>query len=244
MHRVRISLPKNQAVSYSYLDILHDSLVNAWVAAGVSPKEVIGAAARSWHFGVLGWRGKDRNFAHTLVVGTPDEKLSKVLSDIRPEEIRHARALTEEAVDFSAANIENDPAPVAPGQKHLGVLMLSPLAVSIPKTSRNGRKWHQSFMDFDASEAISTRLSRLARRKVEIRVWPDTLYLRTHPRHDVLVRMKRLANGKEAFVIGMRSPLVLEANEEDLTLAWHTGIGEKNRNGFGCIGAVEKGVGR
>jgi CRISPR-associated endoribonuclease Cas6 len=244
MQRVRIILPKNQSASYVYLDILHDAIVNAWVAAGAGAEEVVGPTARLWHFGALGWRGKNVNYVHTLVVGTPDKQLAKILSCIRTEEIKHVRAFTGEAVDFSAANIEDDPAPVVSRQRHMGVLMLSPLAVSIPASSRNGRKWHRFLTDFDAGEAISARLSRIAHRKVQINIWPDSLYLRIHPRHDVLVRLKKLANGKEAFVIGMKSPLVIEANEKDLELAWYAGIGEKNRSGFGCIGAVEKGVGR
>lgn len=244
MHRVRITLPKNHAASYEFLDILHDALVNAWVSAGAAPEKIVGPAAHLWHFGALGWRSRQCNFVHTLVVGTPDEELARFLGRIRQEEIRQARAVTGEAVDFSAADIHVDPSPVVPGQTHLGVLMLSPLAVSIPIASRNGRKWQKCLTDFDVGQAVSMRLSRLAQRKVQIRIWPDTLYLRSHPQHDVLVRIKKKTNGKEAFLIGMKCPLVMEASEQDLELAWYAGIGEKNRSGFGCIGAVEKGVGR
>ncbi len=51
-------------------------------------------------------------------------------------------------------------------------------------------------------------------------------------------------SGKTVFVIGMNAPLVLSGSEEDLRFAWYTGIGEKTRNGFGCIGLAEQGVGR
>lgn len=244
MKRIRITQPKNQSLTYQYKDILHDALVNGWIAAGAKPEEVVGSRARPWHFGALGWRRRKENAVHTLIVGTADQHLSKILTNIQPGNIKQVRALTEEAVDFSAANIEDDPAPVIRGQKHLGALMLSPLVVSIPLSSRNGRKWQTCLTDFDASAAVSTRLTRIMGRKVNIQVLPDTLYLRSRPRHDVLVRLKKLANGKEVFVLGMKMPLVLEANEEDLALAWYAGIGEKNRNGFGCIGSVDRGVGR
>ena len=244
MKRVRITQPKNQSLTYRYGDVLHDALVNGWIAAGAKPEEVVGPNARPWHFGALGWRRRQESAVHTLTIGTADQHLSKILTNIRPEDIKQVRALTEEAVDFSAANVENDPAPVIRGQKYLGALMLSPLVVSIPLLSRNGRKWQACLTDFDASAAISTRLTRITGRRVDIRVLPDTLYLRSRSRHDVLVRLKKLANGKEVFVIGMKMPLVLEADEEDLALAWYAGIGEKNRNGFGCIGSVDRGVGR
>ena len=244
MKRIRITQPKNQSLTYLYKDILHDALVNAWILAGAEPEEVVGPNARPWHFGALGWRRRQENAVHTLVVGTYDQHLSNILTNIRPEDIQQARALTGEAVDFSAAKVEDDPAPVIWGQKHLGALMLSPLVVSVPLSSRNGRKWQTCLTDFDASAAISARLTRLTGRKVNIRVLPDTLYLRSRSRHDVLVRLKKLVNGKEVYVIGMKMPLVLEANEEDLALAWYAGIGEKNRNGFGCIGSVDRGVGR
>lgn len=244
MNRKRITLPKKQVAVYRYYDIVHDALANALIAAGATPEAVVGCHAKPWHYGVLGYRRKNENAAHTLIVGTPDPHLSKILDHIRTEDICQARALTGETIDFSTATIEDDPAPVIPGQKHLGLLMLSPLAVSAPLSSRNGHKWQRCLTDFDPAAAINGRLSRLAKRKVNIHLWPDTLYLRTHPRHDVLVRLKKLSNGKEAFVIGMKMPLVMEASEEDLALAWYAGIGEKNRCGFGCIGAVDRGVGR
>lgn len=244
MHRIRIQTPKQCAEPYHYLDILHDALVNAWVAAGASPESVVGFDAKPWHFGALGWRGRDCNFVHTLVVGSPDPDLAEILKQVRTEEIRHVRALTGEAVDFSKASVEDDPAPIAPGQNQMGALMLSPLAVSAPKAQRNGRKWLTDLSGFPVGEAISARLSRLAGRPVQIRAWPDSLYLRTHPKHHVLVRTRRDKNGRESFVIGMKSPLVLEGSSRDLELAWCAGLGEKNRMGFGCIGTAERGVGR
>lgn len=96
----------------------------------------------------------------------------------------------------------------------------------------------------DLAAAVNARLSRLAGRSVNLQVEPDSLYLRANPRHSVLVSLKRKPNGRHAFVIGMSAPLVLAGSEADLRLAWYAGIGEKTRNGFGCIGLLERGVGR
>jgi CRISPR/Cas system endoribonuclease Cas6 (RAMP superfamily) len=38
--------------------------------------------------------------------------------------------------------------------------------------------------------------------------------------------------------------LVLTGSDDDLRFAWYAGIGEKTRNGFGCMGLAEQGLGR
>ncbi|EFK07879.1 putative CRISPR-associated endoribonuclease Cas6 [delta proteobacterium NaphS2] len=242
MYRVRITLPKRKSVDYRNLDILHDALVNAWVAAGAPAKTVVGPNAGMWHFAALGWRQNGGNRVHTLVVGTPDLQLGVWLSDMNPSDIRYARAATGEAVDFSAADVEMDPDPVAPGLTSLGVVMLSPLVVSRKESGK--RRWASSIDEVDLTSAVSTRLSRMAERSVRIKAAPDRLYVRCNPKHDTLIPLKQFPDGRKSFVIGMRVPLVLQGPEEDLRLAWYGGIGEKNRFGFGCIGLAEKGVGR
>ena len=241
MNRIRIVLPKGRAAEYRYQDILHDSLVNGLTAAGLPAESLIGPSAGLWHFAALGWRNRDVCRVHTLVAGAADPRIAEALEKLRPEDVAHARARTGETVDFSGAEMEPDPDPVAPGQNALGVVLLSPLAIS----RRNGsRRWHTDMTEADMGAAISARLTRLAGRPVNLRAEPDRLYLRTRPRHDALVPIKQLKNGNRAFVIGMRAPLVLVGEPEDLRLAWYGGVGEKNRNGFGCIGLAERGIGR
>lgn len=75
-------------------------------------------------------------------------------------------------------------------------------------------------------------------------VQPDSLYLRANPHHSVLVSTKQSKEGRAAFVIGLQGPLVLAGRREDRLLAWYAGLGEKTRNGFGCIGLADEGVGR
>ncbi|MCF8142440.1 MAG: CRISPR-associated protein Cas6 [Deltaproteobacteria bacterium] len=242
MHRVRITLPKRKSVDYRNIDTLHDALVNAWTAGGAPAEAVVGPNAGMWHFAALGWRQKEGNKVHTLVVGSPDPQLGTWLSEMDPADIRHARAATGEAVDFSAAEVRIDPDPIAPGLTSLGVVMLSPLAVSRKENSK--RQWVSHVNEVDLSSAVSARLSRVADRPVQLKVEPDRLYVRCNQKHDSLIPLKEFADGRKSFVIGMRVPLVLQGAEEDLRLAWYAGIGEKNRFGFGCIGLVEKGVGR
>lgn len=258
MLRIRATLPKNASkdkqILYRYEDILHDALVNAWIAAGADKTEVTNDKhnyrALSWNFAALGWHNEQGNRAHSLVVSTANPLLAEILPNLKAEYIRYARALTLESVDFSAAEISVEPDPIAPGQNALGVVMLSPLAVrdyrsSLPSTSSgSGKRWHTDLSKVDLSSVVNTRLSKIAGREVKLNVQLDSLYLRCNPKHSTLVPLKHMKNGKTAFVIGMNAPLVLQGSEEDLRLAWYAGIGEKTRNGFGCVGLAERGIGR
>jgi CRISPR-associated endoribonuclease Cas6 len=243
MLRLRIILPKKAKLHYKYLDILHDAIVNAWIAAGAEKEQILDRSALPWNFAALGGQGKQGKMVHTLVVSTPDASLAKILRHLNPEEIRYARASTIENVNFADAQISIVDDPFIPNQNALGVLMLSPLAIS-DKTVSKGKRWHKHLGQFDLSAAINHRLSRLAERDIKLQVQPDSLYLRCNPDHSVLVPMKLMRNGKKVFVLGMTAPLVLTGSEDDLRFAWYAGLGEKTRNGFGCIGLAEQGVGR
>ena len=242
MHRIRLRLPEGQTASYSYQDILHDALINAWMAAGASIEQVLGTQARPWTFAALGWRRSNQGLAHSLVVATPDAALARFLRCFDPACVRYARASTAELVDFGRAELIPEPDPIPPQWGALGVLMLSPLAIS-DADSRERKRWHHHLDKVDLSPALSRRLAKLAGRSVQLQIQADPLYLRANPRHDVLVKLKQTPKGP-AFVIGMKAPLVLAGSEEDLRLAWYAGLGEKTRNGFGCIGLLEQGVRR
>jgi CRISPR-associated endoribonuclease Cas6 len=244
MYRIRLSLPRGQEAIYRHLDLLHDALVEAWSAAGASSEAVVGRQARPWNFAALGGHRGSGNLLHTLIVSTPDRELATHLKRFDPARVRYGRAHTAEAVDFARATILPDPDPVAPGQTALGVVMLSPLAISREARKDSGHRWHNNVDDFDLSAAVNKRLSRMAGRTTAVTLHPDRLYLRIQLRHDTLVPIKQTRDGKTAFVIGMLLPLVLQGPEEDLRFAWYAGIGEKNRNGFGAIGIAEKGIGR
>ena len=241
MHRIRLRLPRGQAAPYRYQDLLHDALINAWLAAGATIEQVLGAQARPWTFAAIGGRRKDYGVVHTLVVSTPDAELARCLRCFDSSQVRYARASTAELVDFSQAEMIPELDPVPPHQGALGVLMLSPLAVS--DLGNANRRWHNHLNQVDLSPALSQRLSRLAGRQVQLQIQADPLYLRANPHHDVLVKLKQTPKGP-AFVIGMKAPLVLAGREEDLRLAWYAGLGEKTRNGFGCIGLLERGIRR
>jgi len=240
--RIRVSLPKKGEAYYNYLDILHDAIVNAWIAAGAQKEQILDMSALPWNFAALGRQGKENKMAHTLIVSTPDATLAKILLRLNPEEIHYARASTVEVVNFAEAEITIEDDPIMPNQNALGVLMLSPLAIS-DKSSKS-KRWHKYLDQVDLNAAINHRLSRLAGRNIKLKIQVDSLYLRCNPEHSVLVPIKLIRNGKTVFVIGMNAPLILTGSENDLRFAWYAGLGEKTRNGFGCMGLAEQGVGR
>ncbi len=242
MNRIRLSLPRGQRAQFRHQDLVHDAIVNALTTAGAKPEEVIGASAEPWTFATLGFhRGHDGE-VHGLVVSTPSPLLAPVLSELKPGAVRYARAATGELFDFSAATCYAESAPLCDDPGMLGVLTLSPIAISDP--SARPKRWFTSFDQCDLSAAANARLSKIAGRPVSLRVQPDSLYLRAKPTHSVLVSTKRMKNGSSAFVLAMHAPLVLAGSRADLLLAWYAGLGEKTRNGFGCIGLAERGVGR
>ncbi len=241
MYRIRICLPRGQQMTYRHLDILHDALIQGWEAAGIAADHVIGHRARPWNFAALGYTRQRISHVHTLVVTTPDAELAKGLANLKVASIQYARASTAEMVDFSAAAIIPDDDPIVPGLTCLSVLMLSPLALRIPGKQR---RWLQQLNGIDLAAAINPRLSRLAGRDITLRIQADALYLRANPRHSVLVSLKQNPSGQPGFVIGLSAPLILAGSEDDLRWAWYAGLGEKNRNGFGCIGRLEQGAGR
>ncbi|WP_026199389.1 CRISPR-associated endoribonuclease Cas6 [Lamprocystis purpurea] len=242
MFRVRLGLPKGRHAVYRHLDLVHDALVNALTAAGAASDQVVGHGALPWNFAALGHHRKHEGVVHSLVVSTPSTTLAQVLGRIDPATLRYARAATGELVDFADAELIPEPPPLLTEQAVLGVLTLSPIAISDP--SKPGKRWHTRLDACDLSAAVNARLSRLAGRRVTLNIQPDSLYLRANPRHSVLVSTKSDKAGRSAFVIGMEAPLVLAGSREDVLFAWYAGIGEKTRNGFGCIGLAEAGVGR
>ncbi|OQY54130.1 MAG: CRISPR-associated protein Cas6 [Candidatus Parabeggiatoa sp. nov. 2] len=261
MRRIRLQLSKKDNIHYKYLDILHDALVNAWRKAGATSEQITGMNALPWNFAALGGQNKRGKMVHTLIVSTPDATLAKILRCLNPADIRYTRASTVEHVDFAGAQITIEDDPILPNQNALGVLMLSPLAIrqrqgkisppspkEEPPPFRKGGQgriyWHTHLGECDLSAAINHRLSRIAGRDIQLQVQPDNLYIRCNPDHSVLVPIKQMRQGKNAFVIGMSAPLVLMGCENDLRFAWYAGLGEKTRNGFGCIGLAEQGVGR
>ncbi len=242
MHRIRLRLPKGRWANYRHLDLVHDAIVNALITANAEPEQVIGARAHPWTFAALGFHRGHEGQVHSVVISTPSPLLAPVLATLDPDALRYARASTGELFDLSGATVTSEPPPMLDEQAVLGVLTLSPIAISDRSAPR--KRWHSHLDKVDLSAAVNARLSRIAERQVSLSIQPDSLYLRANPRHSVLVSTKRMKNGRSAFVIAMQAPLVLAGSRVDVLLAWYAGLGEKTRNGFGCIGPVDEGVGR
>jgi CRISPR-associated endoribonuclease Cas6 len=242
MLRIKIQLPQYQRQRYSHYDLLHDALINALVATGANPEQLIGVNAKPWTFAALGRADKEFRYVHSLIISTPDKELASFLAKINPADIKKTRGYSQEKIDFSTAQVSIETDPIPPVQGIMTMLLLSPLLIQ--DRNKKGKQWYTNFNDIDLSSAINHRLSRLAQREITLMAQADPLYLRANPNHTTCITVKKFANGKRCFVLGMQAPLVLAGSEEDLRFAWYAGVGQKNRNGFGCLGLLEQGVGR
>ena len=236
--RVRLTAPRWNRIRFRYLDSLHGALVNAWTACGATSENVVGHGAKNWSFGAVGTATSQGFLLKSLVVGA-EGPLEPTLARLLPETIRK-ESVNGDKIDLSAwdKSADNFPLIAGPGSTAtLSAIMLSPLAIS---TRGKKDRWHQDLSRampvLDA--AINTRLSRLTGRNVNLHVEPDRLYLRANPRHSVVVPTRTTHPRKTVFVVGMLCPLTLSGSLQDLRSAWRLGIGEKNRNGFGCIGSI------
>lgn len=130
MHRLRLHLPSGRWATYRHLDLVHDALVNALIAAGAQPEQVIGAQALPWTFAPLGFHHHHEGKVHTLVVSTPSSALAPILAALDPGTLRYARTMTGELFDFTAATVDIAAPPMLTAQAVLGVLTLSPIAIT------------------------------------------------------------------------------------------------------------------
>jgi len=246
MLRIRLQLSKSEPLQqYDHYDLIHDALINAWIAAGADSSEVIGHQAKPWTFAPLGWHRGHTGVAHGLVVSTADAGLARILSRLDPAQVVKRR-WDAAGINFAAARVRIEPDPILPQQTQLGCLMLSPLVLQDETHTGKGKRWHHNLSGLgeNLSRIINRKLSFMAGRDVQLHLFPDSLYLRANPQHSVLVSLKTCKDGRKSFVIGMQAPLLLEGSEDDLRLAWYAGIGQKTRSGFGCLGILVQGVGR
>lgn len=241
MLRIRIHLPRElPALTYSHQDLIHDAIINGLEQAGCDTAYLIGRNAGLWTFAPLGWHRGHTGFVHTLIISTADKDIAQALTRLKPESITQRR-WNEESINFAGAHLSIEPDPLFPNQTQLACLLLSPLVLQ--QNNQDKRKqWCSDLGELDLSEIISRKLSAKAGRPIQLSIQPDALYLKANPKHSVLVNLKQFSNRQQSFVIGMQAPLVLQGNEEDLRFAWYAGIGEKVRNGFGCLGLFEQGV--
>lgn len=240
MLRIKLFLPHpTPAQTYSHQDLLHDALINGLEASGCDPTHLMGMNAKLWTFAPLGWHRGHTGYVHTLIVSTTEPVIARALTRLKPETITQRR-WNGEFINFAGAHLSIEPDPLLPQQTQLACLLLSPLVLQ--ESKQNNKRWCKDLSILNLSEIISRKLSAKAKRDIQLKVLPDSLYLKAYPEHSVLVQLKKFKNNNQSFVIGMQAPLLLEGSEEDLRFAWYAGIGEKTRNGFGCLGLVEQGL--
>lgn len=233
--RVIFSSPTGDCVNFRFLDSLHGTIINAWTAAGASPDSVIGMNSENWSFGAVGYATRRGFRLKSLVIGV-EGQLEPFLNILEAASL-FKRSMNGDTVDLTSWKKSYETFPLIPQSKdvcELPATMLSPLAISV--RGQKGR-WYQSYSELGTQlqDAVNYRLSRLTGRTTSLTLEPDQLYLRANPTHSTLVHTRAVRGGRDAFVIGMRFPMIIRGPVEDIKSAWSLGIGEKNRYGFGCI---------
>lgn len=227
------------AQTYTHQDLIHDAIINGLETAGCDAASLMGINARPWTFAPLGWHQGHQGFVHSLVISTSAPDIARALTRLKPETITQRR-WNGETLSFAGAQLSIEPDPLFPNQTQLACLLLSPLVLQ--NKQGTDKQWCKDLRDLDLGEIISRKLSAKAGRPIQLTIQLDALYLRVNPKHSVLVNLKHFPNGHKSFVIGMQAPLLIQGSEDDLRFAWYAGIGEKTRNGFGCLGLLEEGV--
>lgn len=239
MLRIRLTLPRPLTQTYTHQDLIHDAIINGLETAGCNASDLMGLNARFWTFAPIGWHNGHQGFVHSLIISTSDLDIARALTRLKPETLTQRR-WNGETLSFAGAQLTIEPDPIFPQQTQLAGLLLSPLVLQTKQGT--GKQWCKDLNNLDLSEIISRKLSAKAGRLIQLTIQPDSLYLRANPKHSVLVNLKHFPNGQKSFVIGMQVPLLIQGREDDLRFAWYAGIGEKTRNGFGCLGLLEEGV--
>ena len=237
--RIRLTAPRGGAIRFRFLDSVHGAIVRAWCTAGARTDEVVGSTASTWSYGAVGTATGRDVIMTSLVVGAEGHRLTELLSRLQPSSV-HKESSNGDTLDLSQWSMRSDPLPVigdSDGIADLPVIMLSPLVIS-SKVERGKWETDLNALGDRLAPAVNARLSRLTDRAVNLTITPDRLYLRANPRHSTLVCTRAVPGRNPAYVLGTRCPMTLRGRVEDLALAWSLGIGEKNRYGFGCIGAA------
>ncbi len=237
--RVIFSAPEKTFATFRFLDSLHGAIINAWAAAGIPADSVIGYNSKNWSFGAVG-RATSKGFVLRSVVIGVENGLESALSALEADSLRK-HSINGDIINLSSWIKSYEIFPIIGQSKKtyaLPATMISPLALSV--RGKKGR-WHQKYSEVGSQlqEAVNYRLSRLTGRITKLILEPDSLYLRANPRHSHLVHTRAVRDGRDAFVIGMKFPMIIRGSVEDLQSAWNLGIGEKNRYGFGCIRYVQ-----
>ena len=230
MHRLLI-IPQHK-VHFRYLDSVHAALVEGLVHAGVPGDLVVGQTAHPWTFACCGWsrRGGLRTLSR-LLVSSASDRVSRTFGNLDPGRIRKVSA-NGDVINLEAARMRPDIHIPAPGTRELCVVFPGRFALTRPKSGRSATEYACSTTDTDFPVALKAGLDRRAGRSLDLEVAIDSLTLTTEGRA-VPVALRK-SGERRILIPAFDMPLTLRGNPDDLTWAFHAGLGAKTRQGFGC----------
>jgi CRISPR-associated endoribonuclease Cas6 len=113
---------------------------------------------------------------------------------------------------------------------------LTPVIIpnSPQKKKETGQRYIGNISEVDLSKYFSDRASKLADRKVDLKVTVDEFYLKSTNGKGETVDIKGGRDHSRA--VGFRFPFLLSGKAEDLKFVWYSGLGARTRMGAGIFG--------
>ena len=230
MHRVLIIPPRK--VNFRYLDSVQAALVEGLVHAGVPGDVLVGHTAHPWTFACFGWtrRGGLRTLSGILVSSASD-RISAALGKLDPARIRKTSS-NGDVISLDGACVRPDTHVPVANTRELCVVFPGRFALTRPKTTRSATEFARSTTYTDFSAALKAGLDRRAKRTLDLDVAIDPLTLATEDRA-VPVALRKTGD-RRILIPAFNMPVTLRGNPDDLSWAFHAGLGAKTRQGFGC----------
>jgi CRISPR-associated endoribonuclease Cas6 len=232
MFRIQIMLGKTRQ-TYRYLDSVHGALINGLTATGISFDKLAGMNSDPWTFACKGYaRPNGEMTLKSILVSTASPTIAEAMKKLNPSHLVKVSA-NGDMIDLRESRVAVERRGLVPGQDEVCVAFASRFALPLPK---NGARVKTAFCrtpsDTNFSDAIKSSLDRRARRELDIQVSIDRLTLMTEgtPRFISL----RKAGTRRIMIPAFNMPITLRGKPEDVAFAFHSGMGAKANQGFGC----------
>lgn len=233
----RIKVKFKRPLKFKYLDAVHDALLKGISSMGVPLTSLSGVRAKSWNFAPskLYFSKETKYYSwNEMMISTVDPEISDLLKNLKWENCTSNAPYRE--------FLRIDPSDVIEENKIFGnsdtvinatFKMLSP-TVFKSEDHKTDMK-HITSDNYPLSLNIKQCANDIHSAGIEMLFaeW-DNFYKERVNRCDIGILFKQQSN-KDIFFKGTLCPLVIQAKEKDLNFLYHSGIGLKNRCGFGAL---------
>jgi hypothetical protein len=166
-----------------------------------------------------------------VIVGSSDADLVPVLATLTPADLVEPNAVPGSGIRLDRANLYRQDTWV--DCESVSLYAVSPIRVC----DRTAKRPADAYLDTGPrlDELLNHAMARRFGRPFQLRLMPDSLYVRS--RHgDISAGMGvKTVNGRTIVKKGLVLPFTLVGSPEDLRDAWYGGLGSGTTRGFGCV---------